>query len=227
MLDVNNVHFSYNETKGRNFTFNLKTKDEEILVVEGVSGIGKSTLLHLIAGLLEPHSGDIRWKGQNLCGMRPDKRPLSMIFQTGNSAGNLFEHLTCRQNVAIGLSPRIKLNKTEWQVVDTALEVLGIGSLAHQCPDLTSGGQQQRVALARALVRAECQGRDLLLLDEPFSALDPATRQDCINAVLSLMAKRPMTVVIVSHDRNDAKALGARQVSIKSYEYNALGQLSA
>ena len=210
MLNVNNVQFSYDDTRQAPFLFNLTAAPQEILVVEGASGVGKSTLLHLIAGLLTPHSGTISWNDHDLQMMRPDTRPLSMIFQSGN----LFDHLTCRQNVAIGLNPYIKLNDQEWQVVDQSLDTLGIAALAHKRPDETSGGQQQRMALARALVRAECQGRDLLLLDEPFSALDPDTRQDCIDAVLSLMTKRPMTAVIVSHDKNDAKALGARTVTL-------------
>lgn len=210
MLDVKNVHYSYTATDNPEFTFNVTAKDEEILVVEGVSGVGKSTLLHLIAGLLEPHHGQIIWKGQSLNGMRPDHRPLSMIFQSGN----LFDHLTCRQNVAIGLNSSLNLNDIEWRAVDAALDTLGIAALSDKRPDQTSGGQQQRMALARSLVRAECQGRDLLLLDEPFSALDPATRQDCVDAVLSLMAKRPMTAVIVSHDPHDAAALGARRLTL-------------
>ena len=205
MLDVNDVRFSYQGMQDSDFLFNLKAKPEEILVVEGASGIGKSTLLHLVAGLLDPHSGQIRWQGHDLVGLKPAERPLSMIFQSGN----LFDHLTCRQNVAIGLNPHLKLDNQLWTKVDEAMEILSIGQLSDQYPDNTSGGQQQRVALARALVRADCQNRDLLLLDEPFSALDDVTRHDCIQAVLSLMASRPMTALIVSHDKNDAKALGA------------------
>ncbi len=210
MLDVKDVRFSY-PASDEVFNFNLTAEIGEILVVEGVSGVGKSTLLHVIAGLLTPDQGSITWQGQDLTVMRADERPLSMIFQTGN----LFDHLTCRQNVAIGINPGLTLRQDEWHHVDSALEVLGIAGLASMMPDATSGGQQQRMALARALVRAECQGRDVLLLDEPFSALDPDTRHDCIDAVLRLMATRPMTAVVVSHDKSDAKALGARRLSLK------------
>ena len=210
MLDVKDVRFSYRADGEDEFTFNLKAKLEEILVVEGASGAGKSTLLHLIAGLLIPSSGEISFKGADLVALSPDERPLSMIFQSGN----LFDHLTCRDNVAIGLHPHLRLEQELWHKVDAAMDVLGILPLAKQRPDETSGGQQQRVALARSLVRAECQDRDLLLLDEPFSALDPATRQDCIDALLGLMKTRPMTALIVSHDKNDAKALGATRHKI-------------
>lgn len=215
MLDVKDVRFSYKANDEDEFTFNLKAKPEEILVVEGTSGAGKSTLLHLIAGLLIPSCGEISFKGADLVALSPDERPLSMIFQSGIfQSGNLFDHLTCRENVAIGLHPHLRLDQELWHKVDAAMDVLGILPLAKQRPDETSGGQQQRVALARALVRAECQNRDLLLLDEPFSALDPETRQDCIDAVLSLMKTRPMTALIVSHDKNDAKALGATRHKI-------------
>ena len=209
MLEVKDVRFSYGQDQEVEFIFDLEAKSEEILVVEGASGVGKSTLLHLAAGLLTPHGGKITFQGEDITAMRSDLRPLSMIFQSGN----LFDHLTCRDNIAIGLDPHLRLEESLWKRIDAAMEVLGIRPLAHKRPDETSGGQQQRVALARALVRAECQKRDLLLLDEPFSALDPITRQDCIEAVLSLMASRPMTALIVSHDKNDATALEQNDIS--------------
>lgn len=211
MLEVKNVQFSYGKDQEAEFVFDLEAKPEEILVVEGASGVGKSTLLHLVAGLLTPQRGQIIFQGEDITEKKPDQRPLSMIFQSGN----LFDHLTCRENVAIGLEPHLRLEESLWKRIDAAMEVLGILPLAHKRPDETSGGQQQRVALARALVRAECQKRDLLLLDEPFSALDPITRQDCIDAVLSLMASRPITALIVSHDKNDAAALGAKRHKLR------------
>ena len=211
MLEVKDVQFSYGKDQEAEFVFDLEAKPEEILVVEGASGVGKSTLLHLVAGLLTPQRGQIIFQGEDITEKKPDQRPLSMIFQSGN----LFDHLTCRENVAIGLEPHLRLEESLWKRIDAAMEVLGILPLAHKRPDETLGGQQQRVALARALVRAECQKRDLLLLDEPFSALDPITRQDCIDAVLSLMASRPMTALIVSHDKNDAVALGAKRHKLR------------
>ena len=132
MLDVKDVRFSYHGAQETDFVFNLKAKPEEILVVEGPSGVGKSTLLHLVAGLLDPHSGQIRWQDQDLVGLKPAERPLSMIFQSGN----LFDHLTCRQNVAIGLNPHLKLDDYLWTKVDEAMEVLSIGQLSDQYPTI-------------------------------------------------------------------------------------------
>ncbi len=235
MLEVNNVQFSYQADAPHDsgpFEFNLTAELGEIVVVQGMSGVGKSTLLHLIAGLLTPKAGRITWRGADLTALPPDARPLSMIFQDVN----LFDHLSCRQNVAIGINGALRLTPQEWRQVDQALDVLGVLGLAEALPSAISGGQQQRVALARALARAQIgaqigaqvgaqigaqakhQERDLLLMDEPFSALDPETRQDCIDAVRQLMATRPMTAVVVSHDKNDAKALGARCLSLKRHQ---------
>lgn len=208
MLDVDNLKFSYDDANA--FSFTLKADLGEIVVVEGPSGVGKSTLLNMIAGFLPPQSGRLTWNGADMLSIPPSDRPLSMIFQDSN----LFDHLTCRDNIAIGLSPRLKLDAAAWQRVDDAMDVLGISSLAHRSPNLTSGGQQQRVALARALVRASGQDRRLMLFDEPFSALDPETRQDAIEAVLAVMARGDFTALVVSHDANDAKALGARVVKL-------------
>ena len=210
MLDVNNVRFSYDgnsgHDSGEDFCFDLKAEIGEILVVEGASGVGKSTLLNLIAGFLTPSHGNINWNGQSILNLAPSARPLSMIFQDNN----LFDHLTCRANIALGLNPSLKLDPAEWAKVDAAMEQLHIAPLKDRLPSDTSGGQQQRVALARGLVRAEGQGRNLLLFDEPFSALDPTTRQDCIDAVLELMSSGKMVGVMVSHDPLDAAALNAR-----------------
>lgn len=206
MLDVNNVRFSYDGKSGDEFCFNLKAEIGEILVVEGPSGVGKSTLLNLIAGFLTPSQGNISWQGESILPLAPSARPLSMIFQDNN----LFDHLTCRENIALGLNPSLKLDPAEWAKIDAAMEQLHISPLKDRLPHDTSGGQQQRVALARGLVRAEGQARNLLLFDEPFSALDPATRQDCIDAVLQLMASGKMVGVMVSHDPQDAVALNAR-----------------
>ncbi len=216
MLEVKNVRFAYQADAA--FCFNLSVDIGEIVVVEGASGAGKSTLLGLIAGFLQPSSGDIYWNNQRLNHLEPSLRPLSMIFQDDN----LFGHLTCRMNIALGLSPSLRLGDDAWQRVDAAMEKLGIAELADRLPQETSGGQQQRVALARGLARANmganvagnCQDRNLLLFDEPFSALDPETRQDCIKAVLELMKAGQFAAVVVSHDPSDALALKARRIRI-------------
>jgi len=210
MLEVKDVTFSYAGSSVPEFFFNLAVGRGDIVVVSGRSGAGKSTLLNLIAGFLTPDQGKIIWQGQDLADMPPADRPLSMIFQDDN----LFDHLSCRLNVALGLRPSLSLSKDEWHAVDAAMDELGILAVQQRRPDAISGGQQQRVALARALIRAEWQNRQLLLFDEPFSALDPDTRADCIDRVKHLVASKNMAALMVSHNPDDAIALNAAEISL-------------
>ena len=135
---------------------------------------------------------------------------LKMIFQDDN----LFDHLSCRLNVAVGLRPSLSLSKDEWHAVDAAMDELGILAVQQRLPRAISGGQQQRVALARALIRAEWQNRKLLLFDEPFSALDPDTRVDCIDRVKHLVANNNMAALMVSHNQDDAIGLNATEIKL-------------
>lgn len=210
MLEVKDVTFSYTGPMAPEFEFKLAVGRSEIVVVSGRSGAGKSTLLNLVAGFLMPNQGKITWLGQDLASTPPADRPLSMIFQDGN----LFDHLSCRVNVALGLRPSLSLSKDEWHAVDLAMDELGILAVQHRLPDAISGGQQQRVALARAMIRAEWQNRQLLLFDEPFSALDPNTRADCIDRIKYLVASKNMAALVVSHNSDDASALDAAKISL-------------
>ena len=214
MLELKDVRFSYpsssEDKTAPSFCFNLTVNKGQIVVVEGRSGIGKSTLLYLVAGFLTPHQGKIYWQGQDLTPLPPSDRPLSMIFQSNN----LFDHLSCRMNIALGLRPSLSLSNDEWRAVDAVMDDLGIGAIKDRKPDDVSGGQQQRVALARALIRADWQDRDLLLFDEPFSALDRETRLDCIEVVKRILASKSMAALMVSHDPEDAKRLGADVIAL-------------
>jgi len=214
MLELKDVRFSYpsssEDKTAPSFCFNLTVNKGQIVVVEGRSGIGKSTLLNLVAGFLTPHQGKIYWQGQDMTSLPPSDRPLSMIFQSNN----LFDHLSCRMNIALGLRPSLSLSDDEWRAIDKVMDDLGIGAIKDRKPDDVSGGQQQRVALARALIRADWQDRDLLLFDEPFSALDRETRLDCIEVVKRILASKSMAALMVSHDPEDAKRLGADVIAL-------------
>ncbi len=207
MLEIKNLCYRYDSKTG--FAFDLSAETGDMIVITGASGIGKTTLLHLIAGFLTPLPGsEILWDGEDLTPLPPSKRPLSMIFQDNN----LFGHLNLWSNIALGISPSLKLSDDEKRRIDEAMAVLGIAELAERSPSQVSGGQQQRAALARALVRAA--GKSLLLFDEPFSALDTETREDCIAAIKTVMAKGQMTAIMVSHNPADAASLGGKVLSL-------------
>ena len=203
MLDVNAVEFRY--PAGPTLRFDLRLQPGECLVVTGPSGVGKSTLLQVIAGFQTPHSGDIRWADESLLGRAPSQRGTSFLFQSNN----LFDHLSAAQNVDLGLAPNRKPTHADIQKRDQAMQTLGIGGLQDRLPESLSGGQQQRVSLARALV----SDRPLVLLDEPFSALDLASRQDALDAVKTLQ-QSGKAVLLVSHHPDDITYLNAREYAL-------------
>ncbi len=206
MLKVGNLVYSW--AFGPTLHYDLQVAPGEIVVLRGLSGAGKSTLLSLIAGFIQPSAGDITWHGESLLGLAPDRRPVTSLFQSGN----LFEHLDAFTNVAIGLHPGAKLKAAETDKVRQTFENLGIGGLERRRPGALSGGQQQRVALARALVRA----RPILLLDEPFTALDPDTRRDILTLVRNLVTENDLATIVVSHDAEDSRLLDGREVRIET-----------
>ena len=145
MLEVKDVTYSYTGSSMLEFFFDLDVGRGEIVAVSGRSGAGKSTLLNLIAGFLIPDQGKIIWQGQNLAGTPPANRPLSMIFQDDN----LFDHLSCRLNVALGLRPSLSLSKDEWHAVDAAMDELSL-----TVADLRGVDLANAVALARDVANA-------------------------------------------------------------------------
>ncbi|UWQ58455.1 ATP-binding cassette domain-containing protein [Leisingera caerulea] len=176
------------------------------VAVIGPSGAGKSTLVEAVAGFLPVTRGRIAWNGADLTSQPPGKRPVAMLFQDGN----LFPHLTVAQNVGLGLHANLRLSAAEWSRVDAALERVGLGGMGGRKPAALSGGQQSRVALARVLV----QGRDILLLDEPFAALGPALKAEMLDLVAELARESGATVLMVSHDPNDARRIADQVVLV-------------
>jgi thiamine transport system ATP-binding protein len=170
-----------------------------ICAIVGPSGAGKSTLLNVIAGFFAATEGRVLWNGAPIDNLPPGERPVSIVFQDNN----LFPHLTAFQNVALGLRPSLKLTPEESAKVDDALARVGLAGLAARRPAELSGGQQSRVALARVLVRR----KPLLLLDEPFAALGPALRIEMLDLVKSVAAETGATVLMVSHDPDDARRI--------------------
>lgn len=194
MLALESVTFGYGPTPVYDFT--MAALPGEITAIRGASGSGKSTLLDLIAGFLEPASGVIRIDGESVNALPPEQRPVSILFQSET----LFEHLSAARNVALGL-PRPNPER-----VSAALAELDLAGLASQRADTLSGGQKQRVALARTLLR----DRPVLLLDEPFSALDDETRATTRGLVQSLTRKQEWATVLVTHHADDIGAIADR-----------------
>jgi thiamine transport system ATP-binding protein len=194
MISLASVAFRYEDMA---MLFDATFPEASFTAVIGPSGGGKSTLLNLIAGFETPLSGRIEIGGRDVTALPPDKRPVSMIFQDNN----VFAHLDLRQNVALGISPALKLDEIAAKRVDAALAEVGLASLAHRLPGEVSGGERQRVAVARALVR----DRPVLLLDEPFAALGPALRRDMLDLVKAMAEAKRITVLMVSHQPEDAE----------------------
>ena len=193
MITLRSAAFRYEEME---MLFDGVFPQASFTAVIGPSGSGKSTLLNLIAGFETPLSGNVLINGQDVTTLPPGSRPVSMIFQDNN----VFAHLDLRQNVGLGISPSLSLDAAQAQRVDAALAEVGLLALAHRKPGDVSGGERQRVAIARALVR----DRPVLLLDEPFAALGPALRRDMLDLVKAMQQARHMTVIMVTHQPEDA-----------------------
>ncbi|MDU4092735.1 MAG: thiamine ABC transporter ATP-binding protein ThiQ [Pantoea sp.] len=203
MLTLTNLTWMYHHLPMR---FTLSLQPGERVAVLGPSGAGKSTLLALVAGFLTPHSGSITLNGADHTHSAPAQRPVSMLFQDNN----LFAHLTVAQNIGLGLHPGLKLNATQQHQVKAIAERVGLETCLDRLPGALSGGQRQRAALARCLVRE----KPLLLLDEPFSALDPALRKEMLALVDEVCRERQLTLLMVSHSLEDAAQIAARSVLV-------------
>ncbi|MFS4581757.1 ATP-binding cassette domain-containing protein [Phaeobacter sp. C3_T13_0] len=176
------------------------------VAVIGPSGAGKTTLIEAIAGFVAITEGVLSWQGQGLTHVLPGSRPIAMLFQDGN----LFPHLSVSQNVGLGIRPNLRLSSEEEAQVQAAIARVGLAGMEDRKPAALSGGQQSRVALGRVLV----QGRDLLLLDEPFAALGPALKVEMLDLVAELAAETGATVLMVSHDPADARRIADQVVLV-------------
>lgn len=176
--------------------------DGQLVAILGASGSGKTTLLRLIAGFLTPDCGEIRLGDTVLAtpgkSLRPERRGIGYVAQEGA----LFPHLTVAQNISFGLK---RAARRDLARVEQLLAMVGLPAhYAQRPPQALSGGEQQRVALARALAPAP----RLLLLDEPFSALDASLRVETRQAVASALAQAGATAILVTHDQGEALSLG-------------------
>ncbi len=200
MLRATDLTFAY-EGQASPYVFSLFAAPGEVTAVSGASGSGKSTLLDLLAGFLRPSSGSLDLDGVDLIAKSPEERPISLLLQ----ADNLFDHLSAADNAALGL-PAGTSRQDRKSPVSAALSEVGLGGLETRVAAQLSGGQKQRVALARTLLR----NRPVLLLDEPFSALDDETRRSTRAMVLDMTRRHNWHTVLVSHHQDDIEALASR-----------------
>jgi thiamine transport system ATP-binding protein len=203
MLKLIDITWLYHHLPMR---FSLSIARGEQVAVLGPSGAGKSTLLNLIAGFLAPASGTMLIEGEDHTITPPSRRPVSMLFQENN----LFSHLSVQQNIALGLNPGLKLNAQQRDKMHHIARQMGLDTLLERLPGELSGGQRQRVALARCLVREQ----PILLLDEPFSALDPALRQEMLTLVADVCREKQLTLLMVSHSVEDAARIAPRSIVV-------------
>jgi thiamine transport system ATP-binding protein len=194
MLALEQVTFAY--PGATQYRFEMTAAAGDVTAIRGASGAGKSTLLDLVAGFLVPASGVIRVNSVAINDLPPEQRPVSILFQSET----LFEHLSAARNVALGL-PRADPAR-----VAAALAEVGLREIGPQRAGTLSGGQKQRVALARTLLR----DKPVLLLDEPFSALDDDTRAATRTLVQSLTRKHKWATVLVTHHADDIGAIADR-----------------
>jgi thiamine transport system ATP-binding protein len=203
MLSLEKLTYLYEHLPMR---FDLHIQPGEHVAILGPSGAGKSTLLSLIAGFLSVASGQILLHGQDHTHTPPAKRPVSMLFQENN----LFAHLTVAQNIGLGLDPGLRLNAAQQQQLAQIAQQVGLEAHLSRLPAQLSGGQRQRVALARCLIRQQ----PILLLDEPFSALDPALRGEMLQLLQQIGAERQLTLLMVSHNLEDAARIAPRTLLV-------------
>ena len=194
---------------------NLDIHDKEFVTLLGSSGCGKTTTLRLIAGFLEPNSGKVLLKGEDITGVPPYKRPVNTVFQKYA----LFPHLNVFENVAFGLRLKKLDEATIRRKVRDMLEVVGLKGFERRSISQMSGGQQQRVAIARSLVNEP----EILLLDEPLGALDLKLRKEMQLELKRLQREMNITFIYVTHDQEEALTMSDTVVVMNGGKVQQIG----
>ena len=207
ILEIKNLSHSYGETNQIIQNINLEIEKSDRVAILGPSGCGKSTLLRLIAGLEKPNLGQIVIDGTVVSTEKfiepPEKRKIGLVVQEKA----LFPHLSVYDNIGFG----IKKNIDKKTITNDLLELLKIDSLKNKYPHEISGGEQQRVALARSLA----PNPKLLMLDEPFSALDKDLKGVLYEEISQVFSERGSTILLVTHDSQEAEIMTKRQMKME------------
>ena len=219
-VQIENVNMTFTTKKGtfealRNI--DLSIKEGEFISIIGHSGCGKSTVLNLISGLLAPTSGLLFCAGREIFGPGPDR---AVVFQNHS----LLPWLTCYENVYLAVERVFSIKENNKQLATrthAALELVGLTHATDKRPNEISGGMKQRVGIARALVMEP----KVLLLDEPFGALDALTRANLQDELMKIMAKSGCTAVMVTHDVDEAVLLSDRIVMMTNGPAAGIGEI--
>ncbi|MFA9397369.1 MAG: ABC transporter ATP-binding protein [Clostridiaceae bacterium] len=201
-LEIKNIYMNYHSPKGETLALNnisFNVSQGEFISIVGPSGCGKSTLLNIIACLIKPSTGNIILDGKEITKIS-DK--LGYMFQNDE----LFNWLSVFDNISLGLRIQKKLNKNSKIYINNLIKNYGLSEFKEHHPKELSGGMRQRVALLRTLALDP----DILLLDEPFSALDYQTRLQVSNDVLNIIKKEHKTSIMVTHDISEAISMSDR-----------------
>ena len=208
ILELKDLSHSYDGSEISLKNISLIVNKAEKVSVLGPSGSGKSTLLRLIAGLEKPYSGTITIQGKIVSDrdhmVAPEKRNVGLVVQ--NKA--LFPHLTVEKNIGFG----IRKNQEKTKIIADLLSLFKIEHLSNKYPHEISGGEQQRTAIARSMA----PGHELLMLDEPFSALDRELKEELYAELNQIFKERQQTIMLVTHDLDEAKVLSDKQINLEN-----------
>lgn len=206
MIEIIGLKKSFNNDQLVLDDINLKIDDNELIVIQGSSGIGKSTLLKMIAGLESIDEGKILIDGIDVKDLSPQKRGVAMIFQTNA----LFPNLSVYDNIAYGLSLLFTQEKIKEEVEKT-MRLLNIEELKNRKPHQLSSGQQQRVSLGRAVVR----DAQIYLMDEPLANLDRKLKEEMIELIKKVHHQMQAITIYVTHDEAEARKLADRIIVLE------------
>ena len=213
-LEIRDMTMLYKSGDGVK-NINLSVEKGELVTLLGPSGCGKTTILRTVGGFLHNQSGQVLIDGVDVVGLPPEKRPTAMVFQSYN----LWPHMTVYENMAFGLKLRKVPKAEQKRRITEMLALIKMPGFEMKYPTQMSGGQQQRIAIGRSLLLQP----DVLLLDEPFSALDAKIRSQMREELRKIQTDLNITVVFVTHDQEEAMALSDRIVVMNKGVFEQIG----
>ena len=207
MIKLENISIKLDNFRTK---FTVEINKGEWVGIIGQSGAGKSTFLNLIAGFAQPEVGSLTINNGDMRDVPASKRSVSSLFQDNN----LFPHLSVYQNIAVAIKPNLKLNDNEKKKIFEIIEYLNLSSKTHSSIGRLSGGERQRVALGRII----SSDKEILLLDEPFSQLDPNLRIEMLELIKQIREEKNITIIMVIHTPAEAIGFVNRFLLIKEGE---------